>query len=38
MKEEVKRKDEAESDVVSVMIVKNDEFYYICESMNNGFG
>ena len=32
MKEEVKRKDEAESDVVSVMIVKNDE------SMNNGFG
>jgi len=32
MKEEVKRKDEAESDMVSVMIVKNDE------SINNGFG
>ena len=32
MKEEVKRKDETESDVVSVLIVKNDE------SMNNGFG
>ena len=32
MKEEVKRKDEAESDVVSVLIIKNDE------SMNNGFG
>jgi hypothetical protein len=32
MQEEVKRKDEAESDVVSVFIIKNDE------SMNNGFG
>ena len=32
MQEEVKRKDEAESDVVSVLIIKNDE------SMNNGFG
>ena len=32
MKEEVKRKEETESDVVSVLIVKNDE------SMSNGFG
>jgi hypothetical protein len=32
MKEEVKRKDETESDVVTVLVIKNDE------SMNNGFG